>query len=147
MSEGSTLSEEAQVLVVDSLCCSFQIIVQRMVLGHTEQKAELLKFIVEHRDVPGRMVESAVKQHLIELGKDMYRRHLLTGQYVDHLGSTEVFGYYLKQGEVPLETIKFEDGETAEEYIKSADGLLESVINQLLNYKSEATLARELVRY
>lgn len=135
MSAENALTVKAQAHLVDSLCCSFDIFDPRTVTSHTEEKANLLRFLVEGKYVQRKLVENAVLHRLLELGEDMYSRHLKNHESPDHLGSRDVFGFYLQTGRVPVEVIQFDHGETAEEYVKSSEGLVDSVIEQLFNYK------------
>ncbi len=64
-------------------------------------------------------------------------RACLSGEYPDNCGSKEVLGYFLnycKQKGVTdfVTAIKFDHGETAEEYMNASKGLLDDVLEQLM---------------
>ncbi len=147
MSAETALTEKAQAYLIESLCCAFQIFDQRMVIFHTEEKSKLLNYLVENKYISRFMVASAVRHRLIDLGNEMYRQYLTTNQSPDHLGSQDIFGYYLKNNVQFIPSVHFDYGETADGYIKSSEGLVTSVLDQLFNYKSEANQFREIERF
>lgn len=79
-----------------------------------------------------------INKQLLAFGKRMYRVHTESMQegrlitFPDHLISPHALGYAIKCGTVLPIFIRFDHGETAKEYMKKADGLLEEVLEQLL---------------
>jgi hypothetical protein len=132
----SVLSVSTQELLISELCSSFHIFNSRVVVNYSEVHAQFLRLVLDGGYSPRKMAERAVHNRLLNIGTVMYQMHLKTKEFPDHLGSHDVFGYFLKHREELIQTVDFDHGETAEEYIKSADGLLESVVEQLLSYKN-----------
>ncbi len=122
-------------LLTVGLCSHFYVGFGQRISNHTSKKARLLKFLVDEGHVKMANVEKIVHEYLLEMGEEMHLRHLRTEEFPDHLGSDAVFGYALKHEKIHPADVKFDHGEIAGEYVVASDGLLESVVEQLLTYK------------
>lgn len=135
MNASVVLTPQIKEDLAKMLCSNFSFWNGRNVLGYTEDRAKLLKFLVYGEYIEPKLVTEAIHKHLLEIGCAMQLMHLHTGTFPDHLGSNEVFGYALKHGKVHPADVTFDHGETAEEYILASEGLLEAVFDQLLSYR------------
>lgn len=128
-----------EILLQEYCVCYFSITsyADGKIGGYSQKKSKLLKFLLDDGYVTRRQVEELVHQRLLSIGRATYDEHMLPSRTpIDNCFFSHVaLGYALKHNHVPVENIRFEHGEHAEDYIKKADGLLESVIKQLLTYK------------
>lgn len=121
--------------LVHGLCHCFDVSSFREAVVYKEADARLLKFLLDGGYVTTGVVGNHVHDQLLILSQEMHRRHIETRCFPDHLGSQAVFGYGLRYGKIHPKDVKFDHGEIAGEYIVASDGLLESVVEQLLTYK------------
>lgn len=102
----------------------------------TVEDALLMKWVLENEYVRKDDIAKAVHERLCEIGRIMYEWHMCAPlvNYPDHLASPEALGYAILHGAISAEEagkICFDHGETADEYCKMAEGLHESVMQQL----------------
>lgn len=107
----------------------------QVVVG-TAKDALLMKWVFENEYVPKDDIAKAVHERLCEIGRGVYEWHIAAPliRYPDHSVSPEALGYAILHGAVSVEEarmIRFDHGETADEYRKMAEGLHESVVRQL----------------
>lgn len=124
-------------VLVKDLCSSFNLssFSERKILRYTEKKSKLLRFLLTEGYVKSSDIELFVHDTLIKLGEVTFTEHVQTRTAPDHCGNShQALGYAMKHGGVPIPAVKFDHGETADEYIASAEGLLEAVVEQLLSY-------------
>ncbi len=106
-------------------------------LGNPEVR-KLRCFLFENNYLEKESLRHLIHKQLLACGKKMYRTHadsMQDGQLItfpDHLMSPHALGYAIKCGTVHPVLIRFDHGETAKEYMNKAEGLLNGVINQLL---------------
>lgn len=102
-----------------------------------EKHARLIKCILDQEFVSKDEIAKAVHDRLCDIGREMYEWHICSPRirHPDHCSSPEALGYVilhsLSQKEVG--SIWFDHGETAEEFGRRGESLLEKVIEQLAN--------------
>ena len=134
MNTSMVLLPHTKLDLLERLCTGFEVVDLR-VMGYSEEKSKLLKFLFDGGYIEWKTVEDAVHEYLLELGCAMQVMHLRTRTFPDHLGSDALFGYAMKHEKVRPADVTFDHGETAGEYILASDGLLDDILGQLLTYK------------
>lgn len=118
------------------LCMSFRLISFAPGIVIDPKDAKLLIFLVKGEYGDRSLMNDYVHYRLLTLGEATFIEHIDTKIPPDHcLQSHRALGYAIRYNHIPFREIAFDHGETADEYVRSADGLLESVIEQLLTYK------------
>jgi hypothetical protein len=100
------------------------------------ENAVLLKYLVDNGFVARTTLEDFVHTVVMEAGREMYEIHTRRNVPPDHLASPDVFGYAIAHGaftERELKKIRFDHGETLDEYRAKAEGLLVRLVDQLLS--------------
>lgn len=93
-------------------------------------------------------IKGQVHNVLILIGIQQYKQ-ILNGKYPDHVSSCGAFGYAVTHDKVMsgfAKTIKFDPGETIEDYKKLAIGLVERVTTQLLTQPKDKTKFALLIK-
>lgn len=102
------------------------------VIGH-QKDAALVTWIIKNGYISMDKIREAVHRGICRVGRQMFEQ---VGKIPpDHVLSREALGYAMNFGTItPKEvaSIRFDHGETADEYKSSAGGLLNKVMNQIL---------------
>lgn len=105
------------------------------VIGSKED-AQMLQGVIASGYIPADLLRKAVHDGICDIGREMFewhRAHPLLNR-LDRCLSPEAFGYAMKHGELStkeIASVRFDHGETPEEYIASAEDLLDKVLKQL----------------
>ena len=107
----------------------------RAVIGDSDD-ALLVKWVIDNEYISKAKLERAVHDGICQVGRGMFEWCLANPSFnrPDHATSPEALGYAIKHGVISSEEVKllqFDMGDTPEGFIKSSEGLLESVMSQL----------------
>ena len=112
----------------------FSDIGRRVFLG-TEQDQALVRWAFKRGYLSVAEITKAVHRGLLRLGRVMYDQEDVKAQYApDHTSSPCTFAYALLRGAISreeAEAIRFGHNETLKGFVKRADNLLETVMEQL----------------
>jgi hypothetical protein len=101
----------------------------------TQKEAEMVAFLVKQGFISRERLSQSIHKGLCRFGKEMHEEYL-RGVYPDHVRSPEAYAYAIREGWVQpagVKHIRFDHGETLEQFMARADGLLDRVTTQLVD--------------
>lgn len=125
-------------VICDNIRANLSLHGEGVAVVGNKKDALLVKWIIDNEYVPKKDIERAVHEGILQVGRSMFAWCCddPLGNRPDHSLSTEALGYAMRHRAISIEeiaTIRFDHGETPEEYIKSSEGLFEKVMLQLQN--------------
>ena len=123
--------------ILDAISANLSLSGDGLAVIGQKKDAQLVKWIIENEYVPIEKIRQAVHAGICDIGREMFEwcgRESAYRKYPDHCLSPEALGYAMKHGSISnqeIASIRFDHGETAEQYIASSDGLFEKVMRQL----------------